>query len=164
MPRAFRIAGSLALARRARALSVLLLALNMSACLGPRYHHPDIPPPSAWSTAPSAADAQWPENGWWHGFGSEDLDSFIAQAQTANDDLHAAIARVREADAQRRIAGAPLLPAVGLSATATRARQPVTGEGFVTSNDFNPLLSASYELDFWGKNRAALAAASASAR
>jgi NodT family efflux transporter outer membrane factor (OMF) lipoprotein len=34
----------------------------------------------------------------------------------------------------------------------------------MTGNDFNPLLSASYELDFWGKNRAALAAATASAR
>jgi multidrug efflux system outer membrane protein len=164
MPRVLRIAGSLALVRRGRALCALLIPLALSACLGPRYQHPDIPPPADWSTAPSAQAPQWPENGWWHGFGSQDLDSFIAQAQAANDDLRAAIARVREADAQRRIAGAPLLPAIGLSATATRAREPVSGEGFVTSNDFNPLLSASYELDFWGKNRAALAAASASAR
>src|SRR3984957_862473 len=164
MPRVLRIAGSLALVRRGRALCALLIPLALSACLGPRYQHPDIPPPADWSTAPSAQAPQWPENGWWHGFGSQDLDSFIAQAQAANDDLRAAIARVREADAPRRIAGAPLLPAIGLSATATRAREPVSGEGFVTSNDFNPLLSASYELDFWGKTRAALAAASASAR
>jgi NodT family efflux transporter outer membrane factor (OMF) lipoprotein len=164
MPRAFRIAGSLACVRRGRALCALLLPLTLAACLGPRYHHPDIPPPATWSTTPEAAAPEWPENGWWHGFGSPDLDSFIAQAQAANDDLRAAIARVREADAQRRIAGAPLLPAVGLSATAAREREPVAGEGFVTGNDFNPLLSASYELDFWGKNRAALAAASASAR
>ena len=40
----------------------------------------------------------------------------------------------------------------------------MNGEGFVTGNDFYPLLSASYGLDFWGKNRAAFAAASASAR
>jgi outer membrane protein, multidrug efflux system len=40
----------------------------------------------------------------------------------------------------------------------------VTGQGYVTSNDFSPLLSASYELDFWGKNRAALASATAAAR
>jgi multidrug efflux system outer membrane protein len=152
------------LVRLPRALCALLLPLALSACLGPRYHHPDIPPPADWSTAPAGAAPQWPENGWWHGFASPDLDSFIQQAQLANDDLRAAIARVREADAQRRIAGAPLLPALGLSATATRAREPVNGEGFVTGNDFNPLLSASYELDFWGKNRAALAAASASAR
>jgi outer membrane protein, multidrug efflux system len=164
MARAFRVAGSLACVRRGSTLSALLLPLTLSACLGPRYHHPDIPAPADWSTAADAAAPQWPENGWWHGFSSPDLDSFIQQAQLANDDLRAAVARVREADAQRRIAGAPLLPALGLSATATRARAPVDGEGFVTGNDFYPLLSASYELDFWGKNRAAFAAASASAR
>ncbi len=164
MPGALRIAASLALVPGGRALCALLGMLSLSACLGPRYHHPDIPPPADWSTTPSAAAPEWPENGWWTGFGSQDLNSFITQAQLTNDDLRAAIARVREADAQRRIAGAPLLPAVGLSATATRARAPVADGGFVTGNDFNPLLSASYELDFWGKNRAAFAAASAGAR
>ena len=127
MPRASGLAGSLAFVRRRHALSALLLPLTLSACLGPRYHHPDIPPPAEWSTPASPQAPEWPENGWWHGFGSQDLDSFIAQAQAANDDLRAAIARVREADAQRRIAGAPLLPAVGLSASATRARAPVIG-------------------------------------
>ena len=163
MPGVRKIAGSLVFARRGRLLALLCCPLVVSACLGPRYHHPDIPPPADWSTQAQTSAPQWPENGWWHGFASQDLDSFIEQAQHANDDLRAAIARVHQADAQRRIAGAPLLPAVGLSATATRAREPVTGEGFVTGNDFNPLLSASYELDFWGKNRAALAAATATA-
>jgi len=139
-------------------------ALVLAGCLGPRYHHPEIPPPPEWATPPDAALKQWPESGWWHGFNSADLDTFIAQAEHTNDDLRAAIARIREADAQRRIAGAPLLPQVGLQATATRARAPVSGEGFVTGNDFNPLATASYELDFWGKNRAAYSAAAASER
>ena len=143
---------------------MLLCPLALSACLGPRYHHPAIAPPDDWSTPPPASAAEWPANGWWQGFGSEDLNSLITQAQHANDDLRAAIARVRQADAERRIAGAPLLPQVGLEATATRAREPVNGVGFVTGNDFNPLLTASYELDFWGKNRAALAAATATAQ
>ena len=38
------------------------------------------------------------------------------------------------------------------------------GSASVTGNDFNPLLTASYELDFWGKNRAALSAATATAQ
>jgi hypothetical protein len=74
-----------------------------------------------------------------------------------------AIARVREADAQRLIARAPLLPAIGVQADAIRSRAPVSGGGFATGSDFRPFITASYELDFWGKNRAALEAATASA-
>jgi NodT family efflux transporter outer membrane factor (OMF) lipoprotein len=145
-------------------LIVCTALICLTACnLGPRYHRPDIAPPPAWVTASDANAPQWPASDWWRGFNSADLNSFIAQAQSANDDLRAAIARVHQADAQRRIAGAPLLPALSVQATAARARAPETDIGYVTSNDFNPLLSASYELDFWGKNRAALASASAAA-
>ncbi len=137
----------------------------LTACsLGPRYHRPDIRAPEAWLTPSDASAQQWPTTEWWRGFASSDLDEFIGQAQRANDDLRAAIARVQQADAQRRIAGAPLLPALDAHAQATRARSPVSGSGFNTGNDFSPLLNASYELDFWGKNRATLAAATAAAR
>src|SRR5215469_2065010 len=146
-------------------------AAVLSGCnLGPYYHHPNVPPPDNWVTASAANAPEWPAGDWWHGFNSADLDSFIAQAQAANDDLHAAVARVRQADAQRRIAGAPLLPALALQTSATRARTPVTSIGnspvqrFATGNDFNPVLSASYELDFWGKNRAGYASAAAAAQ
>jgi len=102
---------------------------------------------------------------WWHGFNSPDLDTLIAQAQAANDDLKAAIARVEEADAQRRVALAPLLPALSATANATRARQLLPGNPAPqTGNAFSPLLSASYELDFWGKNRAGYVAAAATER
>jgi multidrug efflux system outer membrane protein len=143
-----------------------LAALLLCACnLGPYYHRPQIPPPPAWVT-PSAADArEWPDDKWWQGFESSDLDQLIEQAEHANDDLKAAVARVHQADAQRRIAGAPLLPALALDATATRERAPEPFEAaYVTGNNFYPLLSASYELDFWGKNRAAYVSASQSAR
>jgi len=46
----------------------------------------------------------------------------MAQAQSANDDIAVAIAQMREADAQARIAGAALLPSVALSSDATRQR------------------------------------------
>jgi multidrug efflux system outer membrane protein len=70
---------------------------------------------------------------------------------------------VREADAQARIAGAPLLPSLDLGATATRERAQVTGVGPEVYNVFNPALTASYEIDFWGKNRAAHQSATATA-
>jgi outer membrane protein, multidrug efflux system len=150
-------------------LASTVMSLLAGCNLGPRYHRPEVPPPPSWVTASAANAPEWPTSAWWRGFQSAQLDDFISQAEHANDDLRAAIARVHQADAQRRIAGAPLLPSLELEATATRARAPVISIGnspvqrFATGNDFNPLLSASYELDFWGKNRAALTSATASA-
>jgi NodT family efflux transporter outer membrane factor (OMF) lipoprotein len=135
--------------------------LALAACsLGPRYRHPDIPPPTAWRADEVPAPAVWPSADWWRGFKSAELNEFIDEAQHTNDDIAAAIARVREADAQARIAGAPLLPALNASGTATRERElNLSSPGTTTANDFGALLGASYEIDFWGKNRAALDAA-----
>ncbi len=162
-PRAPRPAALLARAGLAGCVALLAAACS----LGPRYHKPDIPPPEHWVTASDPAAPEWPASEWWRGFNSADLDGFIAAAQRANDDLRAAVARVQEADAQRRIAGAPLFPALAVSGQATRARAPVPGSAttvpYSTGNDFSPLLTASYQLDFFGKNRAQLAAATAAA-
>jgi outer membrane protein, multidrug efflux system len=149
------------LARTACACTLLIV----TACsVGPAYKKPDIPLPAEWHEVPSSDSAAiWPSSEWWHGFGSETLDGLIAEAQRNNDDLAVAVARVEEADAQARIAGAPLLPTVDLGADATRQHAQVTGVGPATFNTFSPVLSASYELDFWGKNRATRAAARATA-
>jgi len=154
------------LSRRPLAVPLCCGALLVTACsLGPRYHKPDIATADHWVTASDAATPEWPAAEWWRGFNSAELDGLIAQAENANDDLKAAIARVEQADAQRRVALAPLLPGVNTSATATRARQPVPGNPTPQTGDlFNPLLTASYELDFWGRNRAAYVAAAATER
>ncbi len=159
---------------RVRALGGLIcICTAIAACsVGPTYRRPDIAPPTQWHEAPAspapgspAAASPWPEAGWWHGFGSTQLDELIAEAERNNDDLAGAIARVREADAQVRIAGAPLFPSLDLGADATRERTVVPGgaSGPRLTNIFNPQITASYELDFWGKNRALRNAARASA-
>jgi outer membrane protein, multidrug efflux system len=148
-----------------------ILFAGLAGCsVGPAYKRPDMPLPAEWHETAmedgAAVQSVWPAADWWHAFGSDRLDELIAEAQHSNDDLAGAIARVQEADAQARIAGAPLLPTVDLGATAARQRAVVTGEGPEVYNLFTPQISASYELDFWGKNRAqhdaALAAAAAS--
>jgi multidrug efflux system outer membrane protein len=139
-----------------------LFAALISCSVGPAYKRPDFAAPVAWQEGQNVSSV-WPDADWWHGFGSAQLDQLIADAQRSNDDLAAAIARVREADAQARIAGAPLLPSLDLGATATRERAQVTGVGPEVYNVFNPALSASYEIDFWGKNRAAHQSATAAA-
>jgi NodT family efflux transporter outer membrane factor (OMF) lipoprotein len=149
----------------ARGLIALTCATLTACSVGPAYERPDIAPPETWHETPTekAAASVWPDADWWQGFGSTRLDDLIAQAQSNNDDLAGAIARVQEADAQVRIAGAPLFPSLDFGADATRQRAQVTGEGPQVYNVFNPQLTASYELDFWGKNRALRAAARATA-
>jgi outer membrane protein, multidrug efflux system len=133
------------------------LALSLGACsVEPAYHHPTVATPVTWQNVPPAGvSADWPAADWWHSFGSAQLDDYIARAQSANDDIAAAIARVREADAQARIAGAALLPTLDAGASASRQRELIpTGGPPVTYSEYTPALTASYELDFWGKNRA----------
>jgi multidrug efflux system outer membrane protein len=149
----------------ARALCGLIGAALASCSVGPAYKRPDIALPAQWHEAPSAAATAsvWPEAQWWHGFGSTQLDELIAEAERSNDDLAGAVARVQEADAQVRIAGAPLFPSIDFGADGTRERTQVTGSGARVVNIFNPQITASYELDFWGKNRALRNAARATA-
>jgi outer membrane protein, multidrug efflux system len=139
--------------------------LTLAACsVGPAYKRPEIAVPTEWhEAAGNDSSAVWPASDWWRGFGSPKLDALITEAQQSNDDLAVAIARVQEADAQARIAGAALLPSLDFSADATRARAQVSGFGPRVTNVFSPELTASYELDFWGKNRALRAAARATA-
>lgn len=151
--------------RRGCAVAVVL-ALALSGCsLGPRYRRPSIPPPAAWKT-PAAATApqEWPSADWWNGFHSAELNRLLTAGRTANDDLAAAIARVREADAQVRISSAPLVPSLDASGNGSRQRQisPASGSALLF-NEFTAGLNAAYELDFWGENRAIRSAALASA-
>ena len=99
-------------------------------------------------SAPPALD-------WWRGFRSAELTRLIEEAQTANLDIAAAIGRIMQADAQAKIAGAPLLPGVDFAGSATRLRPP----GGPMRDDYRVALNAAYEIDFWGKNRAASRAA-----
>jgi NodT family efflux transporter outer membrane factor (OMF) lipoprotein len=146
-------------------LPILLLPVLLAACtLGPDYQTPDNPTPQAWRNPPAQPADLSPSQDWWQGFGSTQLDAYIADARRANTDLAAAEARIREADAQARIAGAPLLPSLSLGANAIHERQPSAATGkMATSTAYEPGLTASYEVDFWGKNAATARAAEATA-
>lgn len=111
--------------------------------------------PARYRTAQSLPPAPPPALDWWRGFRSRELTSLIEEAQTANFDIAAAVARIIQADAQSKIAGAPLLPGADLDASVTRSR-PAGGPDRTT---WRTAITASYEIDFWGKNRAASRAA-----
>lgn len=155
-----------------RTIVLLIAGCSLAGCglLGPHYKRPDIPAPQTWRGG-SETSASWPSEDWWRGFNSTTLNDLMEQARAANDDLGAAIARIRQADAQARIAGAALLPSVGLDADATRQRarqQVITPQGGLASrpgtfNTFTTELTASYQIDFWGRNKALRDAAVAAA-
>jgi outer membrane protein, multidrug efflux system len=79
----------------------------------------------------------------------------FARASSPISTSRPAIGRILQADAQAKIVGAPLLPAVDFVGFAERFKNP----GGAERNRFHAALNASYEIDFWGKNRAASRAA-----
>ncbi|MFJ3058278.1 efflux transporter outer membrane subunit [Herbaspirillum sp. NPDC087042] len=121
--------------------------------------------PDKWGGAAPAdaanAEQLWPDTDWWKQFGSTELSQLVEEGQRNNYEIAAAYSRVKQAEAQARIAGAPLLPNAGLSAGATR-EMPISGGTPTTTA--NASLQVSYEIDFWGKNRAGLDAAEATLR
>ncbi|WP_398465409.1 efflux transporter outer membrane subunit [Tardiphaga sp.] len=112
----------------------------------------------------SRPGAATPSLDWWRGFRSAELTQLMEEAQTVNLDIAAAVARLRQADAQARITGAALLPTLSAGGQENYARTSGSSASGLTNNgreitNFQASLSASYEIDFWGKNRdAALAA------
>ncbi len=111
----------------------------------------------------TATDAP-PTLDWWRGFRSRELTQLMEEAQTVNLDIAAATARFVQADAQARIAGAPLLPNVNGSGSENNNRTSGSSASGLTNGGretvtYGASLSASYELDFWGKNRDAAQAA-----
>ncbi|MGE0418451.1 MAG: efflux transporter outer membrane subunit, partial [Acetobacteraceae bacterium] len=140
--------------------------------VGPRYERPQADIPAAFRATPESAAAAWPAPGWWRGFRSPDLDELIAMARARNFDLAVAAARVRQADAQVRIAGAALFPSlagsgsanwqrVGINTGSSRTR--LGGGATYDLHSYGIGLDAAYIVDFWGQNRATKQAAVATA-
>lgn len=153
-------------ARTAFVLAVVPLLPALSGCiLHTERPDPNLPIPARYQEAARGpADAAVPALDWWRGFRSSELTGLIEDAQTVNLDIAVAFAQIVQADAQVGIAGAPLLPSISGTATAERIRQPASSIGGVSSgatqySQYNVGLTASYMIDFWGKNRATLFAA-----
>jgi NodT family efflux transporter outer membrane factor (OMF) lipoprotein len=141
----------------ARTLSTLALLPLLSGCiLTAERIDPALDVPVNYRAAPRPVGTP-PALDWWRGFGSRELTGLVEQAQLQNLDIAAAVARIEQADAQTRITGAPLLPAIDLDVQASRSRSSGTMGGGSASEraTYTAVLSASYEIDFWGKNRAA---------
>jgi outer membrane protein, multidrug efflux system len=162
-------------------LAALLLAPGLSGCiLGSERPELNLEVPGGYREASKRApDASVPALDWWRGFRSKELTSLMEDAQIFNLDIAVAIAQIVQADAQVGVSGAPLLPTVSGSVNAQQQHSggSATSSSSGSSSSFTGLssgsasnfstysanLTASYMLDFWGKNQATLHAAEESA-
>ena len=151
------------------ALCLTLLSLAGCVSMGPQ-------PPAARLALDAAANssraigslsteaAPWPAEDWWRAYGDPQLDRLVEQARAGSPTVAGALARVRQAAALEGLAAAALSPHAEAGARTGRQRysengsvpKPLAGS-WQWVNDAS--VNLGYELDFWGKHAAALAAA-----
>jgi NodT family efflux transporter outer membrane factor (OMF) lipoprotein len=128
---------------------------------------------AAEQSLPTSAGATWPGDGWWHVLGDAQLEALIDEGLRNSPDVAAAAARFRRASGMAQEARGATLPRIDAQGGIAEQRQSINlgyPEQFKTFlpkgwHDFGDInASLSYELDIWGKNRAALAAATSEER
>lgn len=150
-----------------RPLAVIVMTLALGACtLGPDYQRPPLPDAHAFKQAEgwkSAAPADALQRGdWWKLYGDAELDALVSRLNVSNQNLAVAEAQYRQARALVRSARSQLFPTLSGNAGVTRSRQ-TTGSSSSNvsagvSESYEAGLSASWELDLWGRLRRGLEA------
>lgn len=125
--------------------------------------------PGAWSATREARAGV--DRKWLRALGGGELASLVEEALRANPDLRAAGARVDQAAAVAKMAGAGRFPTLGAGGRATRQKQnfvglPIGGGGVLSSvsESFGVSLEAAWEPEVWGRVKAGTGAAVASAQ
>ncbi len=154
--------------RTATAVVALLAAVALSACT-------TIPQSAPFASEPSQARKVNPihsvnQEMWWKGLGDAQLQTLLAQAFNNSPSLAMAEARLNQAQAAVSQYKASSRPQIALNATAYESKQSynylfpkeAVPQGY---KDYGQAtLNFNWELDFWGRNRAAIAAASTNAQ
>lgn len=150
--------------------SPLLAALILAGCAAPALQTPQLDMPSGFKEAAVADGARWkpaqpaeaqPRGEWWKAFNDSTLTQLIEEASAANADLAAAAARVKQARAIAGITEADRIPSVNAVLGPQRARNTTTGNVPLTT--WQGKLTASYEVDLFGRIGNNISAAQADA-
>lgn len=150
--------------RRLAPLLAIGAALALGACAtGGNPPAPASAMPDAWGE-PGAPNAVAPARDWWRSFGSAELSGLVDAALHASPDMAIAAERVRQAEAQVRIAGSTLFPVLNFSAASARRETRPQGGSWSGDDSSSAALSASYEIDLWGRNASGVRAAESSLR
>lgn len=152
-----------------RLLLVLTVTAALASCksIAPpdAKHFASVKAPAHWIAGPSWTPTLGPDWDWTHEFRSEGLSAYVERVLRDNKDLKAATARLEVAEANARIIGADLYPQINGGFSAQRDLQnfiglPLPGAppGSILSsrsNRFGLALNLSWEIDLWGRLRAA---------
>ena len=148
-----------------------LSLLALAACLlggcavSPAYHRPSTPEPAAFKEADGwvpAAPADALERGpWWTLFGDPTLNQLADSVEVSNQNVAAAVAAYAQARALVSEQRAALFPVVALNTSADRSGGGGAGGA---GNQYRLNIGGSWEPDVWGKLRAGVSGAAASAQ
>jgi len=174
--------------RRPRSLGCFLACILTGCAVGPNFVRPNPDLPAKWSPhalagagvrAGKLRAAHEPPVEWWRSFKDPTLTSLIERSAVANLDVREGVLRIEEARAERAVASAGFWPSLGANAEFTRQRLSINtpngaifGLGsaipelprgiFVNPFDQYQLgLTASWELDLFGRVRRQVEAADA---
>ncbi|MBK8960555.1 MAG: efflux transporter outer membrane subunit [Proteobacteria bacterium] len=156
-------------ARLARiALALALAGLGLAGCVSSKGLAPSAQPLDVSAAATDTAFHAWPDEHWWTVYRDASLNELIEHALAASPSLEKARARIAMAEAAIGFTHGRLLPEVTFAVDSTYQRYPEHGQnrnlGGEGGSDNAIEFHGTYELDFFGRNQAALAAATSNAR
>jgi multidrug efflux system outer membrane protein len=142
-----------------RALAFLAVA-GLAACtMGPDYVRPKVDTPTAFRFEPKEV-AETADTEWWKAFGDPVLDSLVAEALANNLNVRVAVANVEQSAGVLTQTRSQFFPQIGYTATGERARQTESGANRTVARlipnpetAYQALLTASWEIDLWGRIR-----------
>ncbi len=153
--------------------AAMLAALALASCAsvpGAQLATPKSAAAYATAQTFAAPAVEWPGDRWWAAYGDDQLDRLIDEALAGAPDIAVAKARLDKAQASVGVARAALLPTLQGQGQVAEAKQSYNAgipPAFVPKG-YNAIgqvtLNFNWELDFWGKNRKAVAAATSDAR
>ncbi len=155
-----------------RTATAFLVLLVGGCAAGPDYERPAAPAPGAFREIPAGWKEAEPRDEiararWWELFGDAELNALAERVESGNYSVAAAAARYRAAQAAVAISRSGLFPTVDADASVTRSRSPRGAIGGTTAGrhftNFSAGVSASWEVDLWGRVRRDLEAAGAEA-
>lgn len=146
------------------AVALIGAAVLLAACATPSAAPPPHVLAESDALGASSSATPWPDTRWWARYGDADLDRLVDRALQGQPALQSVQARLRVAEAAVRGVDAARLPQVHASADLTNQRFSENGlvppqlAGATRWNN-NAQVGASWELDLFGRQRAALDAA-----
>lgn len=140
--------------------SLLYLCFLLTACAPFTPDHREAPGDILPETFSLFGEPSPTPDRWWRSFASAELDALVEEALEENLSLSAAWARFAQARALARQTGADLWPQITAEADAGVRRRHTDGTGTSDSENYALGLFSSYEVDLWGRVRAARSSAS----